>query len=220
MSIACVLLCSVVVLYFVNAWREKSEAVAALNTSVLQEIYQKGLKYEEGISKEPNNFEYYNAAGFQWKSLGDATGKKYFYKRALRIYEKGLRNKNAKSALFYLNSGNIYRALQDFENADMQYKLAIDLNPGDDVMHRARIELFMAWKAKTPTDVLEVFDIALKTLLFTVNVSLEKAGYLASLGRFGEALKIYEAVKVAYPDQPNIDQKIQEMKENALETSP
>ncbi len=192
-------------------WRQTREALRALNTPERQQMYEKAINYEKKIKENPENFEYYNAAGFNWKSLGDDTRKEYFYRRALAVDAQAFKYEKAKSALFYLNSGNIYRTLGEFENADRQYLQAIALNTGDDVMHRARIDLYVAWGKKTPEEVLAVFDNATQQLLFAVNVNLEKAAYLTKLGRYSDALRIYEGVKVGYPNQPGINEKIAEL---------
>lgn len=205
-----------IALYFgyfgITNWNEKRSALAILTTDELKNIYSRALEYENKIKQSPKDFELYNAAGFNWKSLGDATGKSYFYKKAIKIYQKALNDEKSTSALFYLNSGNIYRYLGEFEKADKQFMKAIEMNPGDDVMHRAKIDLYLAWDKKTPGEILEVFDAAIRMLLFSVNVNLEKAAYLTKLGRYEEAIRIYEGVKAGYPDQPNLNEKISELK--------
>lgn len=202
-------------------YRTYQKAMAQLTTDELKGIYADALDREAKLKKEVT-FDAVIGAGFKWKSLGDATQNPYFYKKAIIAYEKGTKSESARSSLFFLNAGNIYRAMGKYKEADDQYKQAINLDTGNEANHIARIEMYMYWKEKTQDDVLYVIDEAAKTVLANGNISLLKADYLTMVGRYEEALRTYEALMVVYNKTGNgaiiktkideLQRKIQQMK--------
>lgn len=202
-------------------YRTYQKAMDQLTTDELKGIYADALDREAKLKKEVT-FDAVIGAGFKWKSLGDATQNPYFYKKAITAYGKGVKNDNARSSLFFLNAGNIYKAMGKFEDADDQYKQAINIDTGNEANHIARIEMYMYWKGKTQDDVLYVIDEAAKVVLANGNINLLKAEYLSNVGRYEEALRTYEALLVVYNKTGNsaiikskieeLQRKIQEMK--------
>jgi len=194
-------------------YRIYKNAMDQLTTDELKGIYADALDREAKLKKEIT-FDAIIGAGFKWKSLGDATQNDYFYKKAIVAYEKGVKNENARSSLFFLNAGNIYKAMGKFQEADDQYKQAINLDTGNEANHIARIEMYMYWKDKTQDDVLYVIDEAAKVVLANGNINLLKAEYLSNVGRYEEALRTYEALLVVYSKTGNsaiIKSKIEEL---------
>lgn len=190
-------------------WRNAMSALKGDES--LQTQYNKVLSDAKKLSVETP--ELYISVGFQWKSLGDKTAQPYFYKKALSVYTTANANEKTSSALLHLNAGNVYRALKDYQNADREYTDGMHMAPGDDTMYRPRIEMYRyEWKEKKSEDVLRLFDEALGQLLFTSNIQLEKASYLEEIGRLDESLRIYQSLRVTYPDQTGLIDKIQTLK--------
>ncbi len=198
--------------YFKTSQAEKKALALIEGNGKLVEMYQKALTREEQAKQEPDNFSFHNAAFFHWKSLGDATHEEYFYRRALKVSDKALKNEKARSALFYLNAGNVHKLLGEFHEADKNYHEAVELNEGDELMWLARIELWQYWDEKKPEDILELYDRALNVLLSAPNLAISRGSYLASIGDYQQALAVYEAAHVTFPDQQGIAEKIQELK--------
>ena len=66
--------------WYYHGWNKKKAALEKISGDpALIEMYEKALTREQQIIQNPDSFEYYNAAFFNWKSLGDATKDKYFY---------------------------------------------------------------------------------------------------------------------------------------------
>ncbi|MAG11622.1 MAG: hypothetical protein CMI52_02330 [Parcubacteria group bacterium] len=198
--------------YFKTSQVEKQALSLLEGDDKLVEIYQKALTREQQAKQESDNFSFHNAAFFHWKSLGDSTNEEYFYRRALKISNEALKNEKARSALFYLNAGNVHKILGEFDQADKNYHEAVELNEGDELMWLARIELWQYWDKKDPADVLELYDRGLNVLLSAPNLAISRGSYLASIGDYQQALSVYEAARVAFPDQKGIAEKIQELK--------
>lgn len=191
------------------------KALAQLTTDELRTIYTDALDRQGKLDKELT-FDSVIGAAFKWKSLGDATQNNYFYQKALAAYERGVTNDDARSSLFFLNSGNILKSMGKFEEADDQYIQAIDLDPGNEANHIARIEMYMYWEGKTQDDVLYVIDEASKIVLANGNINLLKGDYLSMVGRYEEALRTYEALLVVYGNTasgPAIKEKVETLRQ-------
>ncbi len=190
-------------------WRNAMSAIKGDET--LQTGYNKVLADSKKLSEQTP--ELYVSVGFQWKTLGDKTAQPYFYKKALSVYRTANANEKTRSALLHLNAGNMYRTLKDYPKAEMEYGEAMKMAPGDDTMYRPQIEMYRYdWKEKKSEDILRLFDHALGLLLFTSNIQLEKASYLEEIGRLDESLRIYQSLRVTYPDQTGLIDKIQTLK--------
>lgn len=190
------------------------KALALLTTDELQTIYSEALDRQEKLDKGLT-FDSVIGAAFKWKILGDTTQHHYFYKKALAAYEVGVTNDDARSSIFFLNAGNILKSMERYEEADDQYIQAIQLDTGNETNHIARIELYMYWEGKTQDDVLYVIDEASKTVLANGYINLLKGDYLSMVGRYEEALRVYEALLVVYgntPSGPAIKIKVEDLR--------
>lgn len=191
---------------------EKNHALAAIEGNTeWQDMYARAQERTDQIKDEPKNYEIYNAAMFNWKSLGDATHEPYFYRKALVIGNKAQKVSEVKSALFYLNAGNILKLLGEYDEADEQYDQAVTMNPGDANMWLPYIDLYVNWADKKPEEVIALFDRALSTLLDKTNVTVEKASYLRSIGEWKQSLALYKSLSIVYPDNMALIQKITEL---------
>ncbi len=202
-----------VVVFFIQSYQTKQTALASI-VSVKDgaQWYSRALEHEQSIKQNPDNFDGYNGAFFNWKSLGDATQNEYFYRRGLRILKKADKYEKARSALFYVNAGNVFKILKEYENAEVEYKKATVLNAGDESMWLAYLDLYEHWSTKSPSDVIALYDKALSILVTKANVVVGKASYLASIGEYKDALALYQALYTAFPDQSALATKIQEIK--------
>lgn len=190
------------------------KALGLLKTDELKTIYTDALDRQAKLDKELT-FDTVISAAFKWKSLGDATQHHYFYRKALAAYEEGVTSDDARSSLFFLNAGNILKSMGKYDDADDQYLQAIELDPGNEANHIARIEMYMYWEGKTQDDVLYVIDEASKIVLANGNINLLKGDYLSMVGRYEEALRTYEALLVVYGNTssgPAIKIKVEELR--------
>ncbi len=198
--------------YAKGAINKKKALDSIAGQTDLVEWYERALTREQQILQEPSNFEFYNGAFFNWKTLGDATGEKYFYEKALKVVNKAQKQEESRSALFYVNAANIHITLGEFKKADELYAEAVALNPGDERMWIPYLNLWQQWEEKTPQEVIELYDKALGVLVAKVNVTIAKAAYLREIGDYQQSLAIYEAIAVAVPEHQGIAEKIQELR--------
>lgn len=172
------------------------DAVKSITSDDMHAWYTRALEVQAKIKAGEVTSDNVASAAFNWKSLGDATGKLYFYQKALNDYALVTKHEELKSGLFFLNAGNIYRSLKQYQKADDQYAQAVQLDTGNNVNTLARIALWQVWPEKSSDDVLDLFDSSLKSVLDTANIMLAKAEYLEKIGRYEEAIRIYQALKV------------------------
>ncbi|MEK7516455.1 MAG: tetratricopeptide repeat protein [Patescibacteria group bacterium] len=177
----------------------------SLTTPELREQYAKARAFERSPGDPMKRFDEYTGAGFNWKSLGDATGEEEFYRRAIRVYERQVLGSRGRFSLPYLNIATIVRDLGEPERAEQMYRKALEVDPGDSVIYLALIELMRVDLRKSPDEVLLQYDRSIDRLVFSKPLIASKAAYLNSLGRLQESLDLY-ALLLAYDPENSIFQ--------------
>lgn len=136
-------------------------------------------KSSEKVNKD--DIATYATSGLAWKSLGDQTQNKEYYKKALDVYEDAIIVTQRKNTLFLVNAGNMAQYLEDYQTAKNYYEEAVSVDAGDANTYQKLIELHI-YKLKSDKDlIVPIFDKAIKTLLDPTSFVNWKESYLASL---------------------------------------
>ena len=175
---------------------------------VWSQLYNDAKEGDKMLDGKEDNFEYYLAAGLNWKSLGDQTGEAIFYKKSLKIYEQAIYKFGSKAYIAYLNAANVARALKKFELANKYYDMAIEINFGEAGTYMTKAE-FMRYDLKSPHEEIAAFyNLGLKRLIGQEYIRLltEYASYLQTAKYYEEAINAYKILLLIFPNhEPYLD---------------
>jgi len=188
--------------YYARAALIERSLVRLLTTPELQAQYVKARAFERSPGDAMKRFDEYTGAGFNWKSLGDATGEVEFYRRALRVYERQVKGTQGRFSLPYINIATITRDIGQPELAEQMYRKALEVDPGDSTIYLALIDLMRVDLRKSPDEVLRQYDKSIDRLVFSKPLVASKAAYLKALGRWQEAFDLYALLLAYDPENP------------------
>lgn len=188
--------------YYARAALIERSLVRLLTTPELLQQYAKARAFERSPGDPMKRFDEYTGAGFNWKSLGDATGEEEFYRRALRVYERQVKGTQGRFSLPYINIATIARDTGKPELAEQMYRKALEVDPGDSTIYLALIDLMRVDLRKTPDEVLRQYDQSIDRLVFSKPVVASKAAYLKALGRWQESFDLYTLLLAYDPENP------------------
>jgi len=183
----------------------------SFENSQIQEIYQKAIEAEGKIKKDKMDYEAYLEAGLAWKSLGDQTQNKIFYQKSKEIYQK-------QTEVFpnfwvpWWNLANLEKNLGEYSEAKNSFKKAIEISPGEGMIYLGLIELYRYNFNKSESEIIAVYEEALKRVFENINVIVSYASYLYEIDKKEEALKYYQMVFEKYPETSHIKEEIEKIK--------
>lgn len=159
-----------------------------------REYYEKAIKAEEGIQKDPKNYQNYNSAGLWWKGLGDIskTDRELYFNRAIEIYSfVGKLFESKKVYQPYQNLANVYIILGNYTKAEEAMKEAIRLAPEVGELYIKLAELYSKDYMNTPSQrIIDLYEFALHQESYQPDVIYPAyAQYLCSIGKQQEALE-------------------------------
>lgn len=159
-----------------------------------REYYEKAIKAEEGIQKDPKNYQNYNSAGLWWKGLGDIskTDRELYFNRAIEIYSfVGKLFESKKVYQPYQNLANVYIILGNYTKAEEAMKEAIRLATEVGELYVKLAELYSKDYMNAPSQkIIDLYESALHQESYQPDVIYPAyAQYLCSIGKQQEALE-------------------------------
>jgi tetratricopeptide (TPR) repeat protein len=205
--------------YYARAALIERSLVRLLTTPELRQQYAKARVFERRPGDPMKRFDEYTGAGFNWKSLGDATGEEEFYRRAIRVYERQVQGTKGRFSLPFVNIATIARDLGEPERAEQMYRKALEVDPGDSTIYLALIDLMRVDLRKSPDEVLLQYDRSIDRLVFSKPLIASKAAYLNSVGRLQESLDLYTLLLAYDPENSLFQTEYLKLKQ-ALDAKP
>lgn len=185
-----------------RAYREDSALMAKVEANPdAKTAYDDIVKNEAEKAKDPSKLAPYVTIGNEWVLIADLLKDQHARDKAIAEYEQGIAVSGDKSTVVILDLGNAYRSSGRFADAEAEYRKMIAIDPGDPEGYDTLIDLYRVDMKKSPEEILPVFKQALETLVDNTPTVQELAGYLASIGRYQDALNYYELLAKKYPDQ-------------------
>lgn len=188
---------AIVVIFGLPTWknaREEKLILSYLEDSQLKEDYEHAMEGEEKIKEGADNLAPYIQAGFYWKTLGETTKEELFFKKALGAYSAAMEDFGMQYYMPYSGSAGIYETLGEYENAEKNYKKAIEISPGEAPLYIRLAELYRFSMNKMPEEIQAIYNQGEQRVLDTTPLFVSKASYLKEIGRKEEALVLFEAV--------------------------
>jgi tetratricopeptide (TPR) repeat protein len=157
-------------------------------------------------AKQEEAYLGYLQAGQKYKSEGDAGNKDSYYK-AIEEYKKASDVAEQKVWIPFLNLGNVYRFVGDYDNAEKSYNKAIEIAP-DNSIFSAKIDMYR-YELKKPVDeVNSLYEEALSKTGDNFDIMTGYAAYLRDNGNNEESLKYWKIVSGKYPDDQRYKDEI------------
>lgn len=158
-----------------------------------KEYYEKAIKAEEGIQKDPKNYQNYNSAGLWWKGLGDIskTDRELYFNRAIEIYSfAGKLFESKKVYQPYQNLANVYIILGNYTKAEEAMKEAIRLGSEVGELYVRLASLYKDYMNAPSQKIIDLYESALHQESYQPDVIYPAyAQYLCSIGKQQEALE-------------------------------
>lgn len=164
-----------------------------LEATTKEQIYQGYL--QEG--------QKYRTLAFQ----GDASA---FYK-AIDVYKKAAEISDNKVWVPYMNLGTTYQAMKDYNSAEEAYNKAISISP-EGMFYIKKADLYRYDMKKSDTEIIAVYEEALKKVGVADDVMISYASYLSDTGKYQDALKYYKILASKYPSNQSYKDEIASLK--------
>ncbi len=187
----------------------------------LVNLFNLAKKREAEFAKNPDKPALYFDAGLAWKSIAErkADGKQPFFEKSLADYERGIEKFGQGNILFYLNAGHMAESLEDYAKAERYYKKAIEISSADESGYLNLVDLYYYKLHKSKEEILSVFSVGTTKMVFTIPLIAARATYLRRVGEYAEALKDYQTLSQAFPQNTGYKEIIQELQNNIRQAS-
>lgn len=156
-----------------------------------KEDYEKAIKAEEDIKKNPEDYYGYNSAGFWWKGLGDITAenRELYFNRAIEIYSfAGKKFEDKKIYQPYQNLASVYIILKKYDKAEGALREAIKLASEVGDLYIRLADLYQNLMNMPPSKIIDLYEEALHQKSYQPDVLYPAyARYLCSIGKDKEA---------------------------------
>lgn len=154
-------------------------------------------KYTE---EEIKQYDQYMKDASAFILAGDK-GDKDSYRKAIDLYEKAAAVGSDNVWVPFLNIGNLYRKLGEFDKSETAYNKALEISKnGTDEIYFQKIDLYRYDLKKSNEEVGKLYEEALDKVVYNANVILRYATFLRDTGQFEKALSYYETLVKNYPD--------------------
>lgn len=170
-------------------------------------LYENGTTSSEESNPAPelnsegtNRKELYAAyleEGLKYKSEGDSGNRDSYYK-AIESYQKATDISEGRVWVPYFNLGNVYRLVDDFENADKAYNKALEIS-SQDTLYMAKIEMYQYDMKKSEDEICAVYKEALSKNAENLDIVTKYAAYLRDIGRNEESLIYWKIALEKFP---------------------
>ena len=192
-------------------WQQIKEDKFLSANEQTKDAYEIVKKRQEQIKKEKDNYDAYMSLAFHWKGIGEATKDSKYSWKAIKVYDKVIKRWGPKAYLPFVNQANVYISLEEYENAEENLKIALELDPGEQNLYIALADLYRNYMNKDDKEIRAVYKKAIGTLVGGGNLVLSYAGYLKEQEDYKEALKYYKMLQQAYPNNNSYDDVIKEL---------
>lgn len=161
----------------------------------------------------------YVEAARHWKTMGDVYQLEYPRRRAIALYESAL-DRFGDNATIYAAIGDVYKALEEYTMAEVQYQRAITVEPGQ-FTHYLKLATLYRYRMQAPPEkVLAVFAEALQRLVIgSPEIYKERAAYFESLGSYKAAAEDWQAVQQLEPTNAGAKEEYERLKALAEEAT-
>lgn len=163
---------------------------------------------KEQASQEEAYSEYLSE-GLKYKSEGDAGNKDAYYK-SIEAYQKATDVSDGKVWIPFLNLGNVYVLVGDFENAEKSYDKALEIAP-DSAIYLAKIQLYRYDLKKSEDEIIDIYKEALSKSADNLDLTIKYAAYLRDIGQDEESLKYWKVVSEKFPTDQRYKDEIADL---------
>ena len=148
----------------------------------------------------------------RYKGEGDMGNRDSYYK-AIDILNQAISLSEGKVWIPYLNLGNLYKILGDYEQADANYNKALEISNGDSIVYAQKIELYELYAKKSPTEIREVYKKALTTLNGgNSNIMISYANWARDNGYLEDAYNAFTNLSKAFPNNKTYPEEAAKVK--------
>jgi len=190
--------------------KQKDDKFLSTNPQT-KEAYELVKKREGQLKKDKNDYDAYMSLGFNWKGIGEvAKNDKYLWK-SVKAYNAVIRKWGNKAYLPFLNQANVYISLKEYERAEDDLKIALEIDVGEQNLYIALADLYKNYMNKDNKEIKAVYEKGLKTVIGRGNLVVSYAAYLRDLGEYKEAIKYYKMLEQAYPNIPTYSSMVKDL---------
>lgn len=174
-------------------------------------LYEEAKQAEKKLKAAPDKPGLYLSAGMGWKGLGDATQDRRFLEKSLAFYEDGADRFGQSNILFYLNAGKVAESMGDYAIAEKYYRLAMSVSAADESGYLYLADLYLYKLNKSKDDMLALYTLAEKAVSNKLTIIWSRASYLRKIGDYRSALKDYQTLVAALPQEAGYKQIVAEL---------
>ena len=182
------------------------------NTEETDEAIDENISDNEPIvdkaKQEAEYFEFINE-GLKFKSEGDAGDKDSYYK-SIEAYQKASDVAGGKVWIPYLNLGNVYRLVSDFDNDEKSYDKGIEIAP-EGIIYKAKIDMYRYELKKSEEEVIVLYDEAIEKVVDNTDLVKNYAVYLCNIERYADSLEYWKIISEKFPDEQMYRNEIAEL---------
>ncbi|QQS60683.1 tetratricopeptide repeat protein [Candidatus Falkowbacteria bacterium] len=178
--------------YF-NYWQKETGNV----TNQDQKNPDEEIKFTD---EEVKQYEQYLKDASPLILAGD-NGNKESYLKAIELYEKAAAIGNNNVWIPFLNIGNIYKKMGEYDKAEEAYNKALEISKyGSETVYLQKIDLYQYYLKKSNEDVIKIYEEALSTLVENGNIVVRYSGFLRDIGENEKALEYYKILLDRFPE--------------------
>lgn len=192
-------------------WQKAKEAEFLSTNPQTKAAYEIIVRREAQIKKDKSNYDAYMSLGFNWKGIGEVTKDDKYLKKAIAAYNQVIKRWGNAAYLPFVNRANVYIDLKDYARAEEDFKVALEIGPGEQNIYISLADLYKNYMNKDSQTIKAVYEKGIKTVVGGGNLVVSYASYLEEIGDYKEALKYYTMLEQAYPANPGYDEVIKEL---------
>jgi tetratricopeptide (TPR) repeat protein len=173
--------------------------VLLLLAGIVLFIYLKETKTQKTGSNQNLSYDGYISEGLKYKSEGDAGNKNSYYK-AIENFKKAAEVSQGKVWVPYLNLGNTYRLVGNYDEADNAYFKALKIAP-DSTIYLAELQMYQSDLKRSEPEMKAAYEEALSRTGDNIDIMTHYASYLSDNADYADSLKYWKKISEKYPDQ-------------------
>jgi len=194
-------------------WQTSKEAKLLLANPNTKDSYELIQKRTKEIKEDSENYDAYMSLGFNWKSIGEATKDDKYLWRAIDAYSEVIKKWGPTAYLPFLNRANTYILLGEYNRAEDDLKLSIELDPGEQNLPVALADLYKNYLNKSDEEIRAVYETAMDRVVGGGNIVNSYAGYLKEVGDYEKSLQYYKSLEKAFPANTAYKSVIKELED-------
>ncbi|MFC1612288.1 tetratricopeptide repeat protein [Patescibacteria group bacterium] len=179
-------------------------------TKVAYEVVQKRQKE---VKENKDDYDAYMSLAFHWKGIGEVTRDEKYSWKAVKVYSEVIKRWGSIAYLPFVNQANVYILLEEYDLAEENFKIAIEIEPGEQNLYIYLAELYKNYMNKDEAEVEAVYIKGIETVLAGSNLVNSYAVYLRDVGDYEKSLQYFKMLQQAYPDNISYEGEIKEIEE-------